>query len=267
MAVKGSGGDLRSIGRRRLRGPLPRQARSADRSLSWRGARRRDGRRSTRCAPSARTASPRRSIRPLHAFLPFPHVDHLHPDWAIALAASANGKAKLEEFNQKYGRKIVWVPWQRPGFELALMLRARGRGASRVRRHHPRRPRPVHLGQDAARVLREQHQAPSIRWVSSSGARDARRGPQFGGPSRLQRRPTVTPSSAASARTCAAPCRRTAASIAHFDGSADALDFANSTWAEDLCATRHELPGSFPAHPHLAAVRAVESGTEDWSRH
>ena len=31
---------------------------------------------------------------PLHAFLPFDHVDHLHPDWAIALAASANGKAQ-----------------------------------------------------------------------------------------------------------------------------------------------------------------------------
>jgi len=60
---------------------------------------------------------------PLHAFLPFPHVDHLHPDWAIALAASANGAEKLEEFNRRYGRRIAWVPWQRPGFELALMLR------------------------------------------------------------------------------------------------------------------------------------------------
>src|SRR5258708_26109014 len=59
---------------------------------------------------------------PLHAFLPFAHVDHLHPDWAIALAASANGKRKLEEFNREFGRKIVWVPWQRPGFELALMI-------------------------------------------------------------------------------------------------------------------------------------------------
>ena len=59
---------------------------------------------------------------PLHAFLPFPHVDHLHPDWAIALAASANGKRRLEEFNRQYGRKIVWLPWQRPGFELALLL-------------------------------------------------------------------------------------------------------------------------------------------------
>src|SRR5207253_7483838 len=59
---------------------------------------------------------------PLHAFLPFRHVDHLHPDWAIALAASANGKSKLEEFNRTFGRKIVWVPWQRPGFELALVI-------------------------------------------------------------------------------------------------------------------------------------------------
>jgi rhamnose utilization protein RhaD (predicted bifunctional aldolase and dehydrogenase) len=33
---------------------------------------------------------------PLHGYLPFPHVDHLHPDWAIALAASANGKQKME---------------------------------------------------------------------------------------------------------------------------------------------------------------------------
>ncbi len=59
---------------------------------------------------------------PLHGFLPFPHVDHLHPDWAIAIAASANGKQKLDEFNKQYGRKIVWLPWQRPGFELGLML-------------------------------------------------------------------------------------------------------------------------------------------------
>jgi rhamnose utilization protein RhaD (predicted bifunctional aldolase and dehydrogenase)/NAD(P)-dependent dehydrogenase (short-subunit alcohol dehydrogenase family) len=59
---------------------------------------------------------------PLHAFLPFPHVDHLHPDWAIALAASANGKRKLEEFNKEFGRKVVWVPWQRPGFELAMLI-------------------------------------------------------------------------------------------------------------------------------------------------
>jgi rhamnose utilization protein RhaD (predicted bifunctional aldolase and dehydrogenase)/NAD(P)-dependent dehydrogenase (short-subunit alcohol dehydrogenase family) len=59
----------------------------------------------------------------LHGFLPFAHVDHLHPDWGIALAASANGLEKLAAFNARFGRKLVWLPWQRPGFELGLMLR------------------------------------------------------------------------------------------------------------------------------------------------
>src|SRR5882757_6258669 len=60
---------------------------------------------------------------PLHGFLPFAHVDHLHPDWGIALAASANGKQKMEEFNKEFGHKLAWLPWQRPGFELGMMLK------------------------------------------------------------------------------------------------------------------------------------------------
>ena len=59
----------------------------------------------------------------LHGFLPFAHVDHLHPDWAIALAASANGLVKMGEFNERFGHRMAWLPWQRPGFELALMMR------------------------------------------------------------------------------------------------------------------------------------------------
>src|SRR4051812_8154763 len=60
---------------------------------------------------------------PLHGFLPFRHVDHLHPDWGIAMAASANGKEKMEEFNREFNHSLIWVPWQRPGFELGLMMR------------------------------------------------------------------------------------------------------------------------------------------------
>jgi len=60
---------------------------------------------------------------PLHGFLPFPHVDHLHPDWGIALAASANGRIKMEEFNKEFGHTLAWLPWQRPGFELGMMLK------------------------------------------------------------------------------------------------------------------------------------------------
>lgn len=58
----------------------------------------------------------------LHAFLPFRHVDHLHPDWGIALAATGNGLERLEEFNRRFHHHLAWVPWQRPGFELGLMM-------------------------------------------------------------------------------------------------------------------------------------------------
>ncbi|MGH9615879.1 MAG: class II aldolase/adducin family protein, partial [Acidobacteriaceae bacterium] len=60
---------------------------------------------------------------PLHAFLPAAHIDHLHPDWGIALAAAANGEMRMQEFNRRFGHRLVWLPWQRPGFELGMMLK------------------------------------------------------------------------------------------------------------------------------------------------
>nr|MDQ2731150.1 bifunctional rhamnulose-1-phosphate aldolase/short-chain dehydrogenase [Armatimonadota bacterium] len=59
---------------------------------------------------------------PLHAFLPFRHVDHLHPDWAISLAACANGPAQLDQLRRETGLHLLWLPWKRPGFELGLWL-------------------------------------------------------------------------------------------------------------------------------------------------
>ena len=57
---------------------------------------------------------------PLHAFLPFKHIDHLHPDAAIAIAASKDGKKITQEL---FGGAIGWVEWQRPGFDLGLKLK------------------------------------------------------------------------------------------------------------------------------------------------
>jgi rhamnulose-1-phosphate aldolase/alcohol dehydrogenase len=57
---------------------------------------------------------------PLHAFLPFRHVDHLHPDAVIALAAAKDGERVTREL---YGDEVGWLPWQRPGFDLGLKLR------------------------------------------------------------------------------------------------------------------------------------------------
>ena len=56
---------------------------------------------------------------PLHAFLPFKHIDHLHPDAAIAIAASKDGEQITKDL---FEGQIAWVPWRRPGFELALEL-------------------------------------------------------------------------------------------------------------------------------------------------
>src|ERR1700730_11321657 len=58
---------------------------------------------------------------PLHGFLPFKHIDHLHPDAAIAIAASKNGKKITQEL---FEGTIGWVEWQRPGFDLGLKLKA-----------------------------------------------------------------------------------------------------------------------------------------------
>ena len=57
---------------------------------------------------------------PLHGFLPFKHIDHLHPDAAIAIAAAKDGKKITEEL---FGGSIGWVDWQRPGFDLGIKLR------------------------------------------------------------------------------------------------------------------------------------------------
>ena len=56
---------------------------------------------------------------PLHGLLPFAHIDHLHPDALIAVAAAKDSKKVTKEI---WGDTMGWVPWQRPGFDLGLQL-------------------------------------------------------------------------------------------------------------------------------------------------
>lgn len=56
---------------------------------------------------------------PLHAYAPFKHVDHMHPDAVIAIAAAEDGERITQEI---YGDEIGWLPWKRPGFELGLWI-------------------------------------------------------------------------------------------------------------------------------------------------
>ena len=119
MWVKGSGGDLGSIKKSGL------AALYMDRLLSlknvYRGLAHEDEMVElfNHCiydlaskAPSIDTA--------LHGFLPFKHIDHLHPDAAIAIAAAKDGKQITKDL---FGGKIGWVPWQKPGFDLGLQLK------------------------------------------------------------------------------------------------------------------------------------------------
>ena len=244
MAVKGSGGDLRSIGAGgfailyldkleslidRYRGEAHEDEMVAFYPLCAFGE--------NRVAASIDT--------PLHAFLPFPHVDHLHPDWAIALAASANGAAKLEAFNRAFGRNIAWVPWQRPGFELGLMLK----------RAVADRPGcdGILLGGHGLFTWGETPRecyVSSITTIEQMGqfiedhARRANR-PAFGGPAvtaAVPDRDAVVTDLFPYLRGAVSSNRRV---IGHFDGSPDALLFANSAWAEELCGLGTSCPDHF----------------------
>jgi len=58
---------------------------------------------------------------PLHGLLPFKHIDHLHPDAIISIAASKDGEQLMRDL---WGNSMAWLPWQRPGFDLGLKLEA-----------------------------------------------------------------------------------------------------------------------------------------------
>jgi len=180
---------------------------------------------------------------PLHAFLPYDHVDHLHPDWAIALAASANGKRKTEEFNRQFGHNIVWIPWQRPGFELALLIEKAVKDnpdcdglilASHGLFTWGRTQRECYMNS----LLTIDHMGEFIR------QHQEKKGALFGGLEH-QSRPD---------RRCLAaqilPALRGAMSsnrrvVAHFSEDEEALAFSNSKWSRELSALGTSCPDHF----------------------
>jgi rhamnose utilization protein RhaD (predicted bifunctional aldolase and dehydrogenase)/NAD(P)-dependent dehydrogenase (short-subunit alcohol dehydrogenase family) len=180
---------------------------------------------------------------PLHAFLPFDHVDHLHPDWAIALAASANGKRKLEEFNKEFGRKVVWVPWQRPGFELALMI-------ERCVKDNPGADGLILGGHGLFTWGTTQRDCylNSIHTIDQMGEfilkHREKKGLLFGGvehaPARDRR--AIATQILPALRGVASSNRRV---IAHYADDDDALTFAGSKWAKELGSLGTSCPDHF----------------------
>jgi rhamnulose-1-phosphate aldolase/alcohol dehydrogenase len=119
MWVKGSGGDLGTLKRSGLAALYTDRLRSLQKI--YRGIEMEDEMVElfNHCIYDLHSKAP--SIdTPLHGFLPFKHIDHLHPDAAIAIAAAKDGKKITQEL---FGGTIGWVGWQRPGFDLGLQLK------------------------------------------------------------------------------------------------------------------------------------------------
>ena len=180
---------------------------------------------------------------PLHAFLPFAHVDHLHPDWSIALAASANGKRKLDEFNKEFDRKIVWVPWQRPGFELALMI-------ERAVKENPGAEGLILGGHGLFTWGTTQRDCylNSIQTIDQMGEfivrHQSKKGALFGGVehSPAQNRKNVATQILPALRGVVSSNRRV---VAHYADHEDALTFAGSKWAKELGSLGTSCPDHF----------------------
>lgn len=118
MWIKGSGGDIGTLNRKGIAGLYTERLRSL--KSIYRGLEHEDEMVALfyhtlfdleSAAPSIDT--------PLHGMLPFKHIDHLHPDALIAIAAAKDSEAITKEI---WGDTMGWVPWQRPGFDLGLQL-------------------------------------------------------------------------------------------------------------------------------------------------
>ena len=182
---------------------------------------------------------------PLHAFLSYKHVDHLHPDWAIALAACANGPALLESLYKETGIKLVWLPWKRPGFELGLWL-------EKAARENPDADGII-LGShglftwgDSSR----QSYANTLRVLDAIGAYvlpriEAKGAELFGGAT------VETRTDAAQLAGAVLPALRGLVSkdgpgvLGHFSGDADVLRFVNSRRAPALAYQGTSCPDHF----------------------
>jgi rhamnulose-1-phosphate aldolase/alcohol dehydrogenase len=119
LYIKGSGGDLGTLARSGL------AVLDLDRILaskkSYRGVEHEDEMfplLEHHCCFGAQTAAPSIDTAS-HAFIPATHVDHVHPDAIIALATAKDGERLTREC---FGDEVAWIPWHRPGFELAMMM-------------------------------------------------------------------------------------------------------------------------------------------------
>lgn len=118
MWIKGSGGDIGTLTRAGIAGLYTERLRNLKNVYKGRSDEDRMVGLFNHCIYDLDSRAP--SIdTPLHGLLPFKHIDHLHPDALIAVAAAKDSEKITKEI---WGETMGWVPWQRPGFDLGLQL-------------------------------------------------------------------------------------------------------------------------------------------------
>lgn len=118
MWVKGSGGDIGTLTRKGIAGLYTERLRNLKNVYQGLADEDRMVGLFNHCIYDLDSKAP--SIdTPLHGLLPFKHIDHLHPDALIAVAAAKDSEQITKEI---WGDTMGWVPWQRPGFDLGLQL-------------------------------------------------------------------------------------------------------------------------------------------------
>ncbi|MBV8617279.1 MAG: bifunctional rhamnulose-1-phosphate aldolase/short-chain dehydrogenase [Curvibacter sp.] len=178
---------------------------------------------------------------PLHAFIGHPHVDHMHPDSVIAIAACADGERLTLEI---FGDELAWVPWQRPGFDLGLKLEALLRERPALRGLVLQNHGLITWG-DSARGCYENTVRTIARaeaWLQGHSDR-----PAFGGavrhPLDPERRLHLVQQLAPvlRGRISQGPAHK----LAHFDDSPAVLEFVCSAQLESLAALGTSCPDHF----------------------
>jgi rhamnulose-1-phosphate aldolase/alcohol dehydrogenase len=177
---------------------------------------------------------------PLHAYLPHRHVDHMHPDAVIAIAAS---KRSRELTREVFGDEIGWLPWQRPGFDLGLKL-------ERIARENPQLVGVV-LGGHGLFTWADDAKscyATTLRIIQKAQDwLDARNtAPAFGGP-RVATLPEADRHRAVLSLLPRIRGRigKAESKIGHVDQSETVLEFVNSRHLEELAALGTSCPDHF----------------------
>lgn len=177
---------------------------------------------------------------PLHAYIPYAHVDHMHPDAVIAIAAAARSQDLTAEI---FGGEIGWLPWQRPGFDLGLKLEALARSNPKLR--------GIMLGGHGVFTWGDTAQdcyETTLRIINRADEwlRATVTGPAFGGPA-------CAPLAESERRTIAAalmPALRgkisaTQPKVGHFNDSPEVLEFVCAKDRDALAALGTSCPDHF----------------------